>query len=101
MRERLWDIAALAVVAAVVIAQVSFLLADGRIPSDPGLYYRDLPQRYADWQALDLSAILTGLKSSTGWYNALIGLVMVLVGVSPQLFAAFGAVWVALLLIPF
>ncbi len=99
MRGRRWDIAALAVVAAVVIAQVSFLLADGRIPSDPGLYYRDLPQRYADWQALDLSAILTGLKSSTGWYNALIGLVMVLVGVSPQLFAAFGAVWVALLLI--
>lgn len=96
---RLWDIAALAVVIAVVVAQVSFLLADGRIPSDPGLYYRDLPQRYADWQALDLSAIFNGLIDSTGWYNALIALVMVPLGVSPQLFAMFGALWVTLILV--
>ncbi|MFT5681974.1 MAG: hypothetical protein ACI8RZ_002892 [Myxococcota bacterium] len=96
---RLWDIAALAVVVAVVVAQVSFLLADGRIPSDQGLYYRDLPQRYADWQALDLSAIMTSLGESTGWYNALIALAMVVFGVSPQLFATFGAVWVGLILV--
>ena len=98
MKLRLWDLAALAVVVAVIIAQVSFLLADGRIPSDPGLYYRDLPQRYADWQALDLTAILTGLIDSTGWYNALIAVVMVCVGVSPELFAMFGVLWVTLIL---
>ena len=99
MRLRFWDLAALAVVVAVAVAQVSFLLADGRIPSDPGLYYRDLPQRYADWQALDFSAILTGLIDSTGWYNALIALVMVCFGVSPELFAMFGVLWVSLILV--
>ena len=90
----MWDVAAAAVVVAVVVAHVSFLLADGRLPRDPGLYYRDLPGLYDAWSAGDLGTVLRGLGESSGWYNALIGLTMAVVGIHPLAFSLFDALWV-------
>ncbi len=94
-----WDLAALAVIIAVTVAHVSFLLADGRLPQDPGLYYRSLPDLYDAWRALDLRTLSHGLVSSSGWYNALIALVMVATGPSALAFAAFDVLWVTVILV--
>lgn len=99
MRQRLWDIAALAVVIAVVIAHVSFLLADERIPQDPGLYYRALPELHAAWLAGDAATLARGVMESSGWYNAMVGLTMAIFGVSTLAFSLFDALWVGLILL--
>ena len=99
MRQRLWDISALAVVIAVVIAHVSFLLADERIPQDPGLYYRALPELHAAWSSGDVATLARGLTESSGWYNAMVGLTMAIFGVSTLAFSLFDALWVGLILL--
>ena len=81
-----------------MIAHLSFLLADGRLPQDPGLYYRSLPEHYEAWRSLDVGRLLLGLTEASGWYNVMVGLAMALFGVSALTFAIFDALWVALIL---
>ena len=94
-----WDLATAVVVVAVVVAHLSFLISDGRLPQDPGLYYRALPDHYEAWRSLDVGRLALGLTESSGWYNVLVGLAMALFGVSPLAFSAFDALWVALILV--
>ncbi len=100
-RHGLLDVLTAALILAVATAQVLFALEDVRLPRDPGLYFKLLPELY---QALahpldNLRALSGALAESSGWYNLLLAAAMRMVGRSGLVLDLACAVWVALLLV--
>lgn len=94
-----WDLLTLLIPAAVVVAHISFVMVDGRLPQDPGLYYTDVPDAWSAWLSLDGITLATILAEQGGWYAATIGLALALTDRLPLAMAMFDVVSVALTLL--
>ncbi len=100
-RPRWPDALTAALITAVLAAQLYFAAADVRLPRDPGLYYKLLPELYQALGApIDNLGILAGsLTESSGWYNLLLAAGMKLTGRGPIPFELACAGWVTALLV--
>jgi len=91
------DVAAVAVLLAVAITHLAFILRDQRLPRDMGQYYLSLPGLYAalahPWdQAGDL---LAALVDTGGWYQLGLASWLRIVGRGPMIFRLVDLFWVA------
>jgi hypothetical protein len=98
---RRYDLLTALLILAVLAAQIWFAHADLRLPRDPGLYYKLVPELYHALGApiAERATILEALASSTGWYNLLLAAGMKLFGRGPEVFELACATWVGLLLL--
>lgn len=71
-------------------AHLHFILVDGRLPQDMGLYFQDLPQLYRAWWGQAPSALIAEtLVVSGGWLQVLISGFLAVVGRSGPAFRVF------------
>jgi hypothetical protein len=96
-----WNGASLLVLLGTLAGHLLYLLQDGRVPRDPGLYYKRLPDAFS-WignPGADSSALLPVLVESTGWYNLVAGAGLQFFGRSPEVFRALDVLWVGCVLV--
>jgi hypothetical protein len=71
-------------------AHIHFIVVDGRLPQDMGLYFQDLPQLHrAWWGKAPRAEIFDVLITSGGWLQVLISGVLAVVGRSGAAFRVF------------
>lgn len=80
-------------------AHLRFLILDGRIPRDPGLYHRELPQLHAALVEGRTGELLSALGRPAGWYNDLLALFAWVHGRDALVLQLPMLLWVSLLLL--
>ena len=80
----------IAIPALIAWAHLHFIVVDGRLPQDMGLYYQDLPELYlAWWGKTSKSMIWDVALSSGGWLQVLVSGFLAVVGRSGEAFRIF------------
>ncbi len=94
------DQASTAVVLAVAVAHVRFVVLDTRIPPDMGLYFRSLPDTFAALSALSTwpQALGTALEPG-GWYVLLLAVMLRIFGRLPEVVQLVDGGWLVLALV--
>ncbi|HCH65524.1 MAG TPA: hypothetical protein DFR83_22160 [Deltaproteobacteria bacterium] len=96
---RFWDWCTVCVALAVLAMHLRFAALDTRLPRDLGLYHQDIIVAADAWESLDVAGLVGVLATSTGWLNALHGLLQAVAGPSAPLLNATCAFWVTIVVL--
>jgi hypothetical protein len=95
------DLLTVLVIGVAGLDQLVWMIRDQRMPRDPGLYYKLLPQCYT-WLGSPVEHagdLLGALVASSGWYNLLLAVAMRVFGRSGALIELACLCWVVLVLV--